>query len=169
MRQTLIMYILQFPFFLVGCGCDHGSEQSQMPKPSAGTTIPQVYSDERMNAATQPQAIWNRKSTMINHFPDISEIHDIRLVKGLNASKGGMLNEELLKRLLASAKPIDDSDSAQDQWSYAPWYSGSFVVPKGTFCFEIYLGNRGKLVGPDRQVFLFSFDQPSQINGSRRH
>jgi len=159
MHNAVIRYFLNIPFFVIGCGCGQSNDRSQLPMPSAGTATQQVRSEETKRTTTQPRTIWNRQPTMMDHFPDISEIHDIRLVKGLNASKGGILNEELLKRLLASAKPIDDSNSDQDQWSYAPWYSGSFVAPKGTFQFELYLGNRGKLIYPEGEVLLFSFDQ----------
>ncbi len=112
-------------------------------------------------SATQPRALWNVQAVMLDHLPDSSTIKDIQLVKGLNATKDGKLTEEAFRRLLASAKPVDAKQLADRHWAYAPWYSGTFTTPEGLYNFELYLGGRGKLLGPDGRAGLFSFDQTS--------
>lgn len=82
-------------------------------------------------------------------------VSDIHLEEGLN---GPELSVEGFKRLISTAKPLSPTDPSMKGWSYAPWYSGSFSGPGGTFHFQLFLGGRGTLTSPDGSSGLFSFE-----------
>lgn len=85
------------------------------------------------------------------------DIYNLRLSKGLNASEGKVLTIDSVKKLLAAAHLLNPTEASLKEWSYAPWYFGTFIGPDGEYHYELFLGGRGRLTTPNGEVGFFSF------------
>ncbi len=93
-------------------------------------------------------------------IPQVEDIRDVKLTETLNAGQDGpALTPKQFKHLIESARPITTDDPSIAGWSYAPWYSGTFVTNEGTYKFQLFLGGRGRLTTPAGTTGIFSFDR----------
>lgn len=107
--------------------------------------------------STRPSGPHETSPVFLPELPTSDDIQEVSLQPVLNLEQGGQLTAESFKRLMSTARPLDPADPSVAGWAYAPWYAGTFQTSDGSHRFELYLGNRGRLMLPDGRVGLFDF------------
>lgn len=114
-------------------------------------------------SARQPttrEAVGNGPAELVTleSIPDAATIRDVKLSRTPRISQGPPLTTGAFVTLMKTATPLSVTDPTVRDWSYAPWYSGSFVSRDGAYSFQLYLSGRGLLVTPSGKRGLFRFE-----------
>ncbi len=145
--QLVLMRILFLFGIIIGTlvtvSCTSGkSQRSSMTKPKDEET-------NMLGALPQPSV------TTLSTIPSIKELKELSFSC---YPYSPTIQEEQLKRMWATAKPISANDPMILGWQYSPWIKGTFSTVEGKYTFEIFLGGLGTLDTPNGQWGYFLVD-----------
>jgi hypothetical protein len=106
-------------------------------------------------SSAAPEALAESAPAPSNAIPAGREIRRIEIARCTPGSPS--LSQHELRQIMDRARPLVLANPASDPWQYAPWCAGSFLTPRGTYQFILFLGGRGDLTLPGGSRIRFEF------------